>query len=230
VRQGHHGAPLPLFPYASVCMSHTRGTTAVIAGIDEAGRGALAGPVVAGACILPVDTPLPSFIRDSKQLTPERREEAYAWISTHCAFGFGVVESTFIDANGILPATERAMQEAVAMLAKTKKPTYLLVDGRDKFWFDYPHSAIINGDALEPCIAAASIVAKVTRDRIMVEQDGQFPKYGFAMHKGYGTPEHFAAIKTTGPSPIHRQTFLSSIQTRVPDPVRKAATCTTARA
>ncbi|OIO53622.1 ribonuclease HII [Candidatus Peregrinibacteria bacterium CG1_02_54_53] len=199
---------------------------AVIAGIDEAGRGALAGPVVAGACILPAGIPPPRFIRDSKQLTPAIREQAFAWIAAHCAFGYGIVQATFIDSNGILPATERAMQEAVVMLTTKKHPTYLLVDGRDTFWFDYPHSAIINGDALEPCIAAASIVAKVTRDRLMIELDSTFPMFGFAVHKGYGTPQHIAAITTTGPSPVHRQTFLSSIQTTTSGPSQKAAAYT----
>lgn len=184
---------------------------AVIAGIDEAGRGALAGPVVAGACILLEATPLPPFIRDSKQMTPEMREEAFMWIAAHCVYGAGIVEAAFIDAYGILAATERAMQRAIAALAQTIQPTYLLVDGRDKFWFDYPHSAIINGDALEPCISAASIVAKVTRDRLILQLDGTFPQYGFAAHKGYGTPEHFAAITAHGPCLLHRRTFLSSI-------------------
>ena len=186
-------------------------TEAIIAGIDEAGRGALAGPVVAGACILPADTPLPRFIRDSKQLTPEIREEAFAWIAAHCTYGAGIVDATFIDRYGILPATEKAMQEAVAVVARTCRPTYLLVDGRDKFWFDYPHTAIIDGDNIEPCIAAASIVAKVTRDRLMVDLDRTFPGYGLAVHKGYGVPEHFAAIGKIGRCTIHRQSFLRKI-------------------
>ncbi|MDD5041296.1 MAG: ribonuclease HII [Candidatus Peribacteraceae bacterium] len=191
-------------------MSNKRESTAVIAGIDEAGRGALAGPVVAGACILPNQTPLPPFIRDSKKLTPDMRDEAFAWITTHCAFGTGIVEAAFIDRYGILPATEKAMQEAVGMLAKILCPTYLLVDGRDKFWFDYPHTAIIDGDNLEPCISAASIMAKVTRDRLMVKQEAHFPGYGFAAHKGYGTAAHFAALRSSGPSAIHRRSFLGS--------------------
>jgi ribonuclease HII len=181
---------------------------AVIAGIDEAGRGALAGPVVAGACILPEGISLPPFIRDSKQLLPALREEAFAWIRRHCIVGTGVTEASFVDAHGILAATERAMQGAVAILAQIRRPTYLLVDGRDKFWFDYPHSGVIDGDALEPCIAAASIVAKVTRDRLMEELDTVFPGYGFAVHKGYGVPEHLAAIGRIGPCTIHRRTFL----------------------
>lgn len=183
-------------------------SSSITAGIDEAGRGALAGPVTAGACILPESTPLPRFIRDSKVLSPDVREEAFAWIAAHCAYGVGIVEADFIDRFGILAATERAMQEAVALLAERLKPTYLLVDGRDKFWFDYPHSSIIDGDALEPCIAAASIVAKVTRDRLMVELARQFPQYGFDLHKGYGAPQHFTAIRIHGLTPLHRRTFI----------------------
>lgn len=193
-------------------MSKVSAPSAIIAGIDEAGRGALAGPVSAGACILPEGIPLPRFIRDSKELTPELREEAFAWIAAHCTYGFGTAEAAFVDSHGILAATERAMQEAVKALAEKAKPTYLLVDGRDKFWFDYPHSAIIDGDRLEPCISAASIVAKVSRDRMMVEFDHTFPGYGFKVHKGYGTPEHFTAISTMGPCAIHRQTFLRKMR------------------
>lgn len=186
--------------------------TPVIAGIDEAGRGALAGPVVAGACVLKAGVQLPSFIRDSKQLTPEIREEAFAWITTHCvAYGIGATEASVIDAEGILAATERAMQEAVAALARTVTPTYLLVDGRDKFWFDYPHSSVIDGDQLEPCISAASILAKVTRDRLMRDIARLFPTYGFDMHKGYGVPLHQEALRTHGPCPLHRRTFLKGL-------------------
>jgi len=211
-------------------MSSGQHSQAIIAGIDEAGRGALAGPVVAGACILREDTPLPRFIRDSKQLTPEQREEAFAWISLHCVYGAGIVEASFIDTHGILPATEKAMQQAVEELAQHRRPTYLLVDGRDKFWFDYPHTAIIDGDALEPCIAAASIVAKVTRDRLMVQLDAMFPQYGWKTHKGYGTPEHITAIGKFGPSRLHRLTFLSSIVAKEPAPKAGAAPCRAARA
>lgn len=182
---------------------------AIIAGVDEAGRGALAGPVVAGACILP-EGKLPRFIRDSKKLTPDIREEAFTWIAAHCAYGAGIVDAAFVDRCGILAATERAMQEAVAALAIMKRPTYLLVDGRDKFWFDYPHTAIIDGDNLEPCISAASIVAKVTRDRLMIDLHAQFPLFGFALHKGYGTPDHYAALAAHGPCPLHRRTYLGS--------------------
>ena len=180
----------------------------IIAGIDEAGRGPLAGPVVAAACILPQLKRYPRFICDSKALEAEEREEAYAWITKHCIIGVGLSGSRYVDEKGILAATERAMQQAVAMLACTRKPTYLLVDGRDKFWFDYPHSSIIDGDALEKCISAASIVAKVSRDHMMREMDVMFPGYGFAQHKGYGTEMHHAMIKKLGMCGIHRRSYL----------------------
>jgi ribonuclease HII len=193
----------------------------VIAGIDEAGRGSLAGPVVAAACVLRVQR-VPPFIRDSKQLTPDQREEAFAWIAAHSAYGIGIVEAREIDASGILAATEKAMQKAVAELADLVIPTYLLVDGRDKFWFDQPHSSIIRGDETEPCISAASIIAKVTRDRLMIEYHGKFPHYGFDVHKGYGVPLHFAAIRSHGPCQLHRTTFLKSVLSQDTKPLRVA--------
>jgi ribonuclease HII len=180
----------------------------ITAGIDEAGRGPLAGPVVAAACILPPKTKIPSFIRDSKALEPREREEAFAWVQKHCTVGIGLSSASYIDQFGILAATERAMQQAVAMLAHTAKPTYLLVDGRDKFWFDYPHSSVIHGDALEPCISAASIIAKVSRDHMMRQMDLMFPGYGFAGHKGYGTEEHYEMIRKLGVCGIHRRSYL----------------------
>lgn len=186
-------------------------SAAIIAGIDEAGRGPLAGPVVAGACIeIPALTAHP-LIRDSKQLSEGQREEAFAWIIDHCNTGFGIVGADVVDAEGILVATERAMHAALTMLSQKVIPTYLLVDGRDKFWFDIPHSSLVDGDALEPCISAASIVAKVTRDRLMREEAKRFPLYGFDGHKGYASPAHIAAIRAHGPCPIHRRTFLRHI-------------------
>jgi len=179
----------------------------ITAGIDEAGRGPLAGPVVAAACILPTGTTAPSFIRDSKALEANQREEAFAWVQEHCCVGIGLSSASFIDRFGILAATERAMQQAVSMLALAKRPTYLLVDGRDKFWFDYPHSSIIKGDTLEPCISAASIIAKVTRDHMMREADKAFPGYGFVRHKGYGSEEHYAMLRKLGMCAIHRKSF-----------------------
>lgn len=186
-------------------------SAAIIAGIDEAGRGPLAGPVVAGACIEIPALKTHPLIRDSKQLSEGQREEAFAWIIDHCDTGFGIVGADVVDAEGILVATERAMHAALAMLSRKAAPTYLLVDGRDKFWFDIPHSSLVDGDALEPCISAASIVAKVTRDRLMREEAKRFPPYGFDGHKGYASPAHIAAIRAHGPCPIHRRTFLRHI-------------------
>jgi ribonuclease HII len=202
-------------PYENIIMH-----SPIIAGLDEAGRGPLAGPVVAGACILPCEmrkrdsfgwTPVMDddcVIGDSKQLSEEQRERAFAWITAHCAFGIGMSSAQDIDQVGILEATNAAMQKALDELKMKQEPTYLLIDGRDAFWFDYPHSSVIKGDSLEPCIAAASILAKVTRDRLMIEHDSAFPHYGFAAHKGYGAVEHFAAIEKHGPCELHRQSFL----------------------
>ncbi|KKW37900.1 MAG: Ribonuclease HII [Candidatus Peribacteria bacterium GW2011_GWB1_54_5] len=183
---------------------------AIIVGIDEAGRGALAGPVVPGACLLIKSLRNNERIQDSKQLTEKQREEAYEWIVAHCTWGIGIVEAAYIDQYGILAATEKAMQEALALIEKSVMPTYLLVDGRDRFWFNYPHSAVIRGDETEPCISAASILAKVTRDRLMLGYAKTHP-YGFEEHKGYGTAGHFAAIQERGLSPLHRRTFLKNI-------------------
>lgn len=153
----------------------------------------------------------PSFIRDSKKLTESQREGAFGWIAAHCVYGVGIVSAAIIDSEGILAATEHAMQDAVRMIADSVTPTYLLIDGRDKFWFDYPHSSIIKGDESEPCISAGSIVAKVTRDRIMTDMASKFGRYGFEGHKGYGSPLHIACIQEHGPCTEHRKTFLKNI-------------------
>ena len=186
---------------------------AIIAGIDEVGRGALAGPVVAAACICSKEVwrGFRKEIADSKMLTPAERDIAFDYFRLRSAYGIGVVEAAVIDREGILVATERAMQMALAALQKIIRPTYLLIDGRDKFWFDMPHSSIIRGDQSEVCIAAASIMAKVTRDRFMVQQDATFPLYGFRAHKGYGTPFHLAALRKFGPCPLHRRTYLGTL-------------------
>lgn len=195
-------------------------SNSVIAGIDEAGRGPLAGPVVAAAAYLPCPvkkhkkggwTMKGIRLFDSKQLGESERDESYEWIMNNCPYGVSSVEADEIDRIGILEATNLAMQRAVAMLAEKITPTYLLVDGRDAFWFDYPHSSVIRGDSLEPTIAAASIVAKVTRDRMMQEHAKTFPLFGFEGHKGYGTPLHIEAIKKYGPCAIHRKTYLGRI-------------------
>ncbi len=184
----------------------------LIVGIDEAGRGALAGPVVAAACSIPVNLKkFPVRIADSKKMTPLEREESFLWLTKHCLFGIGIVSHNVIDEEGILAANERAMQQAVKSLEsklKKKQPLYLLVDGRDKFWFDHPHSSIIRGDDSEKCISAASIIAKVTRDHLIIDLDSKYPGYGFVQHKGYGTVLHTKAIKKLGISKIHRKTFV----------------------
>jgi ribonuclease HII len=199
----------------------------IIAGIDEAGRGALAGPVVAAACILPFPLfkrrasrvcwspfrrkrSLDCIIADSKQMTPSERDVAYAWIVTHCTFGVGIVSHDVIDREGILAANERAMQRALHTLRRAAQPTFLLVDGCDHFWFDLPHASVIRGDESEPCIAAASILAKVTRDRLMMRA-GRVFGYGFEGHKGYGSEEHIDTIRRKGPCAIHRKTFLRNV-------------------
>jgi ribonuclease HII len=187
--------------------------SAVIVGIDEAGRGALAGPVVAGACVLIDDLQQNPLITDSKKLDPAQREEAFAWIEGNCTFGYGIVDGSEVDENGILACTEKAMNIALSMIEEKATPTYLLIDGRDKFWFNYPKSGVIRGDESEPCISAGSIIAKVTRDRLMIEYASEFPKYGFAEHKGYGAPRHLEALEMFGVCPLHRKTFLSNIKT-----------------
>lgn len=186
-------------------------TKTVVCGIDEAGRGALAGPVVAAACILPDRKKFPVMIDDSKAMSSQEREISYEWLIKNCIHGIGFIEADIIDEIGIMAATEQAMQMAVATVAKFQRDLYLLVDGRDKFWFDYPHSSIVGGDSLEACISAASIIAKVTRDRRMMDLALDFPAYGFEKHKGYGSPAHFTAIREHGVSPKHRRTFLRSV-------------------
>jgi ribonuclease HII len=177
-----------------------------IAGIDEAGRGPLAGPVVAAACILPEGLFLQG-IDDSKKLTKEKREELYALITQDPSieYGVGVVDALMIDQINILQATLRAMIAAVAYLRQ--KPDYLLVDGRDVPDAGVTGRAIIEGDRLSQSIAAASVIAKVTRDRMMLSYHQEWPQYGFDEHKGYGTPKHVLAIEQFGPCPIHRMSF-----------------------
>ncbi len=182
-----------------------------IVGIDEAGRGALAGPVVAAACVLPEMKHFPVLITDSKQMTPSEREESFVWLTRHCTYGVGITDAQTIDRIGIVASTELAMQQAVAEIAKVHRELYLLVDGRDGFWFDWPHSNIIRGDELETCIGAASIIAKVTRDHLMIEAAKTYKKYGFDVHKGYGVPVHQTALRKHGPSEFHRKSFLKRL-------------------
>lgn len=182
----------------------------LIAGLDEAGRGSWAGPVVAGAVILPLDSPALAEelkgVRDSKQLTPRQRERLYEVIEAAAlAAGVGVVPSGCIDEIGIVAATRRAMREAIAQLFPA--PDFLLVDFLSLPTLAIPQKSITNGDSLSLSIAAASIVAKVSRDGLMVELDKEYPGYGFARHKGYGTPQHRAVLHRLGPSPIHRLSY-----------------------
>ena len=181
-----------------------------VAGIDEAGRGPLAGPVVAAAV-----TFRPGFfhpgVDDSKKLSPARREEMEAVIRDHAlGVGVGIVDHAAIDRLNILNATFQAMHEAVRALPD--EPEYLLVDGNRFRGGAIPFEAIVDGDARSFSIAAASIIAKVTRDRIMREFDREFPGYGFARHKGYGTAQHRDAIARLGLCPIHRRSFTRRLQ------------------
>jgi ribonuclease HII len=177
----------------------------MIAGIDEAGRGPLAGPVVAAAVILPPDYRHPE-INDSKQLTPGKRERLHEVIKADAiAVGLGVVEAFVIDRMNILQATLMAMREAVIDLSLP--PDYLLVDGKNRIDVRTPQETIVRGDARSISVAAASIIAKVSRDRIMEIYHRQFPQYNFLKNKGYGTSEHREAILRCGPCKIHRLSF-----------------------
>lgn len=177
----------------------------IVAGIDEAGRGPLAGPVVSAAVILPDGVDLPG-VDDSKKLSAARRSRLYDGLYTVAsAIGIGVVDTAEIDRVNILQATLRSMAMAVANLRP--RPDYLLIDGTFTIASDLPQQAIKKGDSLSISIAAASIVAKVTRDRIMTQADILFPEFGFRRHKGYPTKSHRAAIVHHGCSPIHRRTF-----------------------
>jgi ribonuclease HII len=186
---------------------HSKGYR-LIAGLDEAGRGSWAGPVVAGAVILPLDQPLLGLegIRDSKRLTARKREQFYEVIEeVALALGVGIVTPDVIDEVGIVPATRQAMLQAVLNLPI--KPDFLLIDFLLIPSLSIPQKAIKGGDEKSLSIAAASIVAKVRRDKLMAELDEIYPGYGFARNKGYGTAFHREALLSLGPSPIHRFSF-----------------------
>ena len=178
-----------------------------VCGVDEAGRGPLAGPVVAAAVILPKDCQI-FYLNDSKKLSEKRRESLFSEIREKAvSFGIGIVGEEVIDEVNILQATYMAMREAIGQLSQT--PAHVLVDGN----FTIPdlslsQEAVVKGDAKSISIAAASILAKVTRDHIMIRMDGDYPVYGFAKHKGYGTAAHIAALREFGPCPIHRKSFI----------------------
>src|ERR1700720_1193938 len=177
-----------------------------IAGIDEAGRGALAGPVVAAAVILP-EKFRHRQLNDSKQLAPELREEIYRELAANSeiAWAVGIVDSIEIDRINILRATHRAMRAAIAALAIL--PDHVLIDGLPVFPFPFPQTAIVDGDCYSLSIAAASVIAKVTRDTMMRDFCARFPEYCFSQHKGYCTELHLTKLHEFGPCPIHRRSF-----------------------
>ena len=181
----------------------------LICGVDEAGRGPLAGPVAAGAVILPKDCTI-LYLNDSKKLSEKRREELFLEIREKAvSYSVGIVGPERIDEINILQATYEAMRQAVSGLGVV--PDLLLNDAVTIPDLAIPQVPIIKGDAKSVSIAAASILAKVTRDHLMEEYDRQFPQYGFAKHKGYGTAAHVAALREFGPCPIHRRSFLKNI-------------------
>ncbi len=179
---------------------------AVICGTDEAGRGPLAGPVCAAAVILPLGLEIDG-LDDSKKLTPKKRELLFDIIKASAvSWGIAFADNKEIDELNILNASQLAMRRAVAML--NPKPDLVLVDGNIAREFDVKAVPIVKGDALSPSIAAASVLAKVTRDRFCEEMEREYPGYGFAKHKGYPTKEHYIALSRLGPCPLHRVTFL----------------------
>jgi ribonuclease HII len=196
------GQARDLFAFETI--AHSKGFMR-IAGIDEAGRGPLAGPVVAAAVILPYGVDMPG-LDDSKKLTARKRGILFKEINAKAlAVGIGMADHNLIDRINILQATLAAMQQAVTSLAYP--PDYLLIDGRNTIQSDIPQKALEKGDSLSASIAAASIIAKVTRDRMMNAYDLEYPGYGFAGHKGYGSADHLAAIVNLGPCEIHRKSF-----------------------
>ena len=178
----------------------------LICGVDEAGRGPLAGPVCAAAVILPPGLEIPG-LNDSKKLTDKKRRELYDIIIEQAvSYGIAFASEQEIDEINILQATFLAMERAIQKLSP--QPELALIDGNRTKDFGLPVRTIVKGDSLSASIAAASILAKVTRDRLMEEYDAQYPQYGFAVHKGYGTKRHYEALREFGPSPIYRKTFL----------------------
>ncbi len=215
-----------------------------IAGVDEAGRGALAGPVVAAACVLllpltklrcspprwrPKGSHNGPLIADSKILSPEAREAAFAWITAHCVYGIGMSSALDIDQHGILWATNKAMCVAVDSLRCLQEVDCLLVDGKDKFQFPVEHRSIVRGDRTEASIAAASIVAKVARDRLLRDAESIHADFRFSIHKGYGTPAHLAELRRFGPTLFHRSSFVARalekpiLRTAGPVPIEQRA-------
>ena len=177
-----------------------------ICGVDEAGRGPLAGPVCAAAVILPEHLQIPG-LTDSKKLTDKKRRELFPIIQEQAiAYGIGLASESEIDEINILQATFLAMGRALEQLSV--RPALALIDGNRETDFGLPVKTVVKGDSLSANIAAASILAKVTRDNLMLELAQQYPEYGFDIHKGYGTKAHYEALRTYGPCPIHRRSFL----------------------
>ena len=202
--QGELFSTAPLDTLMFEKLAYSNGFTHV-AGIDEAGRGPLAGPVMAAAVILPAGLSI-SGVDDSKKLTPDKRETLFEIIMVQAlAVGVGIMSPAEVDRINILQATRRAMLSAVQQLSP--QPDFLLIDGISTIESAVPQKTIKKGDSLSLSIAAASIIAKVTRDRHMIKMDAKYPGYGFAGHKGYGSAAHLDAIRRLGPSPIHRLTF-----------------------
>lgn len=180
-----------------------------VCGVDEAGRGPLAGPVCAAACILPVGLEIPG-LDDSKKLSPQKREELYDIIvSSAITFGIAFASVEEIESLNILNATFLAMNRAIEQLFP--QPALALIDGNRNSGIRIPSRFVVKGDSLCADIAAASVLAKVTRDRYMLAMAKQYPLYGFEKHKGYGTVQHYAALRDYGPCPIHRPSFLKKM-------------------
>lgn len=178
----------------------------IICGVDEAGRGPLAGPVCAAAVILPKHLQIPG-LTDSKKLSDKKRRELFPLIQEQAiAYGIGLASETEIDEINILQATFLAMSRALAQLSV--RPDLALIDGNRETDFGIPVKTVVKGDSLSANIAAASVLAKVTRDDLMLELAKTYPQYGFDIHKGYGTQAHYAALRQFGPCPIHRKSFL----------------------
>lgn len=183
----------------------------LIAGLDEVGRGCIAGPVVAAACILDPSKPLPEGLNDSKKVTESNRDEIAAELKEICiAYAIGQIEADEIDRINILEATKQAMLNAIATLSPS--PDFLLIDALYLKRTPLPQRSIIKGDSISASIAAASILAKTYRDDLMKAYDAEFPQYGFAAHKGYGCASHYDAIREHGPCPLHRMSFKGVVE------------------
>lgn len=197
-------AKIDRFAHAQMLIAHDAQFVGVVAGIDEVGRGPLAGNVVTACVVMPSD-PVLQWIDDSKKLSEMRREKVFEEIMTHALYvGIGQATPEEIDRINILEATKKAMRDAASQVPAD----IFLIDAVTGLGLNGQEVPIIKGDATSYAIAAASIVAKVTRDRQLIELDKQYPEYGFARNKGYGTPEHIAALKAIGPCPAHRRSFI----------------------